>query len=250
MPSVTNISQQPHPNWGQDQLTAFFQLGEQATWASIVDPSTRPWFEKLREADSTFVDALKALNGPTPNFFEGLMLASAHAAFRSAAQFALGGRTCEAMVLLRSSLEYAMYGVHFHRKPELIEVWSKRGDGEAQRKAVRKAFKSTEMLDGISTLNNAVGSRCKRLYELTIDMGAHPNEMGFYGRLKIEDVPGTANKIFMIKYLSGGDSSHLATLKNACSVGVCVLECFRLVYRHRFDIMQVTVKIDGLKAGL
>lgn len=250
MTTAPEAPQQPPPAWGEDQLTAFVQLGAQAAWASFVQPVTRPWFEKLREIDSTYVAALRALNGPTPNFFEGLMLASAHAAFRGAAQFALEGRTCEAMVLLRNSLEHAMYGVHFHRKPELIEVWSKRGDGEAQRKAVKKAFKPTEMLDGIHALNNAIGSRCKHLYELTIDMGAHPNEVGFYGRLEIEDMPGTTDKSFKIKYLVGGDASHLATLRNACQVGVCVLECFWLVYRYRFDILQVSSKIDGLKAGL
>ena len=250
MASSPHILQQPPPHWGEDQLSAFVQLGAQAAWASFVQPMTRPWFDKLREIDATYLAALQALNGPTPNFFEGLMLASAHAAFRSAAQFALEGRSGEAMVLLRSCLEYAMYGVHFHRKPELIDVWSKRSDGDTQRKAVKKAFKPTEMLAGINALNNAVGSRCRHLYELTIDMGAHPNEVGFYGRLEIEDVPGTADKIFKTKYLAGGDASHLVAFKSACQVGVCVLECFYLVYRNRFDILQVSAKIDGLKTGL
>lgn len=250
MASSPQSSQEPPPNWGGDQLTAFAQLGAKAAWASFVQPEMRPWFEKLRDIDATYLDGLQALNGHTPNFFEGLMLASAHAAFRGAAQFALEGRTCETMVLLRSSLEYAMYGVHFHRKPQLIEVWSKRGDGDAQRKAVRKAFKASEMLDGISALNNAVGARCKFLYERTIDMGAHPNEVGFYGRLEIEDVPGTNDKRLKIKYLVGGGASHLSTLKNACQVGVCVLECFQIVYRHKFDILQISATIDGLKGDL
>lgn len=250
MASSPHFSQEPPPTWGADQLTAFAQLGAQAAWASFVQPDMRPWFEKLRDIDSTYVEGLQALNGNTPNFFEGLMLASAHAAFRGAAQFALEGRTCETMVLLRSAIEYAMYGVHFHRKPELIEVWSKRGDGEAQRKAVKKAFKATEMLDGISALNTAVGDRCKNLYERTIDMGAHPNEVGFYGRLEIEDIPGTNDKRLKIKYLVGGGASHLSALKNACQVGVCVLECFRIVYRQKFDILQVSARIDGLKVDL
>lgn len=247
---MVNMQHQPPPHWGEDPLSEFVQLSGQAAWASFMQPATQPWFNKLREIDATYLAALQALNGPNPNFFEGLMLASAHAAFRSAAQFALEGRLCETMVLLRSSLEYAMYGIHFYRKPELIEIWSKRGDGDAQRRAVKKAFMPVHMLDGINALNNAVGSRCKYLYEHTIDMGAHPNEVGFYGRLMVEDIPESGEKSFKIKYLSGGDVSHLTTLKSACQVGVCVLECFRVIYRNRFDILDVSAAIDELKTGL
>jgi hypothetical protein len=140
-----------------------------------------------------------------------------------------------------------MYGVQFHRKPDLITVWSHRGEGDKQRKAVKKAFKPIEMMDGVIALNNAVGGRVKQRYELTIDMGAHPNEVGFYGRLEITDVPGTDNKRMSIRYLSGGDGAHMATLKNTCQIGVCMLECFWLVYRHRFDILGITQRIETLK---
>lgn len=240
----------PPPNWGEDKLTEFMQIAATASWAASVQKDTRPWFDMLKIIDATYLAAMEALIGPTPNFFEGLMLVSAHASFRSAAQFALEGRTCEAMVLLRNCLEHAMYGVHFHRKPELIEVWSHRGDSDLHRKAVKNSFKSKEMIDGIASLSNTVGSRFSHFYELTIDMGAHPNEVGFFGRLDITDVPETNSKKFSIKYLVGGDISHLATLKNACQIGVCVLECFGLIYRQRFDILQITARIDALKPGL
>lgn len=250
MTEPANAQLRPPPHWGEDKLTEFMQIAATASWGAFVQDNTRPWCEKLQNIDETFLAAMDALNGPTPNFFEGLMLVSAHAAFRAAAQFAMEGRTCEAMVLLRNCLENAMYGVHFHRKPELIEVWSHRGDGEQQRKAVRKNFKPTEMMDGVIALNNAVGGRCKHLYERTIDMGAHPNEVGFFGRLDIADVPGTTDKRFSIRYLVGENASHIATLKNACQVGVCVLECFWLIYQARYDILGVTARIEALKPGL
>lgn len=239
--------EQPPPGWGVDQLTSFVQCGVKAAWASFIQPATRLWFEKLRDIDSSYTAALQALNGPTPNFFVGLMLASAHAAFRSAAQFSLEGRTCEAMVLLRNCLEHGMYGVHFHCKPELIEIWSRRGDGVEQRQAVRNHFKTNKMLGSITSLNYAVSSRCKELHELTIDMGAHPNELGFYGRISIETSPSSADKTFKVKYLSGADAAHLASLKIACQVGVCVLECFNLVYKEQFDLARLSSTIDSLK---
>lgn len=137
----------PPPNWGEDSLTQFIQVGATAGWASFVCPDTRPFVERLIEVDRAFLVAIDTLGGPDPEFFKGLMFVSAHAAFRSSAQFAMEGRTCETMVLLRNCLEYALYGVQFHRHPELIEVWSHRGDGDAARKAVKKRFKNIEMMD-------------------------------------------------------------------------------------------------------
>jgi hypothetical protein len=241
---------EPPPHWGDDDLTSFMRIATQAAWASYVQPDTRPWFEKLKSVDRTFLKAIEALSGHTPNYFEGLMLVSAHAAFRAAAEFALQGRTCESMVLMRSCLEYAMYGVHFHRHQELIEIWAHRGDGHEQKKAVRKHFKTFEMLDGITAINNAIGGRAKHLYELTIDMGAHPNEVGFFGRLSITDAPGDDGKLFQVKYLQGGEPAQLHALKTAAQIGVCTLECFWLIYRQRYDILSVKASIDALKPGL
>ena len=240
----------PPPHWGEDDLTSFMRTATRAEWASFVQPDTRPWFKKLEAVDRAFLKAIDALNGRTPNFFEGLMLVSAHAAFRGAAEFALQGRACESMVLMRSCLEYAMYGVHFHRHPELIEIWAHRGDGEKQKKAVRKSFKSIEMLDGVIALNNAIGLRAKDLYERTIDMGAHPNEVGFFGRLSITDAPSGDGKLFQIRYLQGGEPAQLHALKTAAQTGVCTLECFWLIYRERYDILGVKAGIDALKIGV
>lgn len=249
-PAALPDPNKPPPDWASDDLTAFMRTATQAAWASFVQPATRPWFQKLSAIDATFLSAIHALNGHTPNYFEGLMLISAHAAFRGAAEFSLQGRASESMLLMRSCLEYAMYGIHFRRHPELIEVWAHRGDGEKQRKAVRKHFKSTEMLDGISALNNAIGPRAKLLYERTIDMGAHPNEVGFFGRLEITDAPDGGGKLFKVKYLQGGDAAHMQALKTAAQVGVCTLECFWLLYRERFDILGVGAGIEALKPGL
>jgi hypothetical protein len=179
------------------------QLATQSAWATYVQPYGRRWFVLLREIDQTFVKGIQALNGRTPNYFEGLMLVNAHAAFRGAAEFALQARVCETMVLLRSCVEYAMYGIRFHRHPDLIQVWAHRGDGDQEKTAVRNSFRTSDLLADAMALSNAVGDRLRRLYELTIDMGAHPNEVGFFGRLEIDDVP--VGKQFKVKYLHGGE---------------------------------------------
>ena len=101
------------------------------------------------------------------------------------------------------------------------------------------------MLDGVEALNKQVGEK-----ELTIDLGAHPNETGFFGRLSMKDGDTSTNKRVLLKYLAGGDIAHIAALKYACQVGVAVLDCYIQMFRTRFDILQMTAKIDALKRGL
>lgn len=239
----------PPNGWGSDKLTDFIQRATEAGWIAAAHPDMRDQVNRLRSIDAVFVEAIGALDF-NQSFYAATMLPPAHAAFRAGTQFALEGRTNECMVLLRSCLEYGMYAVHFHRKPELITVWAHRTDGEKERKAVKKHFKPPEMLDGIDALSNRVGPIMRSLYEQTIDFGAHPNETGFFGRLSVEDIEGTTNKKVRVKYLSGGDLSHKNSLVLACRAGVAVLDCFILIFRTRFDILQLTTKIDALKPGL
>ncbi|RQP98879.1 hypothetical protein [Burkholderia stagnalis] len=237
------------PDWGADELTGFFQLAARNAYASFVQPATRPYFERLRAIDGTFMAAIGVMRADPDHLGEPLMLVNAHAAFRAAAELALQTRTCEAYVLMRSCLEYALYAVHFHRHPESFEVWARRGEGEPQRKAVRRAFRPHEMLDGVVALHNAIGARAKHLYEFSIDMGAHPNETGIFGRLRLEQRPDGEREL-QTRYLHPGDVAIRATLKAAAQVGVCTLECFWLIYRERFDIMGIKEAIDAHKPGL
>ncbi|QCP54500.1 hypothetical protein FAZ95_37020 [Trinickia violacea] len=211
--------------------------------------ATRPWFEKLRAIDRAFLDAIGLMNATPEHFGEPLMLVNAHAAFRAAAELALQTRTCEAYPLLRRCLEGALYAVHFHRKPELFEVWARRGEGLKQRRAVRNAFQTRDLLTGVRALNQAIGARAEHLYELSIDMGAHPNETGIFGRLELAKREDGRLEL-RTKYLNDDLLPVIATLKTAAQTGVCTLECFWLICRERFAIMGLQNTIEELKTGL
>ena len=56
---------------------------------------------------------------------------------------------------------------------------------------------------------------------------------------------------FEVRYLSKGEEVALgACLETTAQVGVCVLDLFRLVYRHRFDILGLTDELARLKQDL
>lgn len=237
------------PGWGDDALTDFFRQATHNGYASFVQPATRPWFERLRAIDASFVEAIGFVRATPDHFGEPLMLVNAHAAFRAAAEFAMQARTCEAYALLRSALEYALYAVHFHRTPGSFEVWARRGEGAAECQAVRDQFRMGQMLAGVGRLNNAVGDRAKHLYEFAIDMGAHPNETGIFGRAELVEQPDGHHEL-QLRYLNPHGAAFEATLKVAAQTGVCILECFQQVFRERFAIVGLDQRIDALKPGL
>ena len=239
----------PPPGWGTDSLSDFFQRAAHNGWASFTQSTTQPWYDKLAAIDAAFVSAIDLMGVHGTPFAEALMLVNAHAAFRAAAEFSLQTRTCESYVLMRSCLEYALYAGHFHRDPKLFDIWAHRTDGEKQRKEVRDNFKIGEMLGGMTAMSNAIGPRAKQLYEQAIDMGAHPNETGFFGRLAIKDLENGKAQI-LVKYLDDAPLAYLSTMKAAAQVGVCCLECFWLIFRERFDLTGMAERIEGLKKGL
>ena len=53
-----------------------------------------------------------------------------------------------------------------------------------------------------------------------------------------------------MKYFQGGDTAQLHALKTACHVGVCAMECFRLIWTERFDIVGLTASMEEQMVAL
>jgi len=88
----------------------------------------------------------------------------------------------------------------------------------------------------------------KDLYEMTIDYGAHPNEYAF---MSLMSQSKDEQKVdFKMYYLIGDSSPFRLCLKNSARIGVCSLYIFKLIYRHRFDILRISDKLEKLKKGL
>jgi hypothetical protein len=90
---------------------------------------------------------------------------------------ALSGHEAAVYPLLRTALESACYALVITRKPELAATWSARHDGDAERKASRRAFASavSDAADFVSCWQQGLGAYVLELYDANIDFGAHPN---------------------------------------------------------------------------
>ena len=237
----------PPENWGEDTLTEFFDKARSSAWATFAEEKYRSWVFSLIEIDNFFLNLINSLNDKNQNAFEGLMLLSSHSSFRSSAEFAMQGRTAETMGLNRNVIEYAAYAIYFFSNPELITVWSTREDSVENRNAVKQHFKYYKMKNAIGKLDNNIGKNVNRLYEETIDLGAHPNESALFRRLLLDKNPDTRKITMGIKYLQSGEDAHVDTLRVTIEVGISVLECFGLIYSEEYDNKNLSVQIEQLK---
>lgn len=236
----------PPERWGDDKLTCFFNHARYSAWATFSQEKYQNWVSSLIEIDAIFLNLIETLNDINPFVFEGLMLLSAHSAFRSCADLAMQGRTAETMGLNRNTLEYAIYAHFFFNNPKLIKVWSTREDSQANRKKVQQNFKCKKMIDVLIEANKSIGEQVKNLYEETIDLGAHPNEAALFRRLLLDKNPESNSVTMKLKYLQGGENSHIDTLSITVDIGITVLKCFSLIYHEQYNEKNLNIQIDKL----
>jgi hypothetical protein len=88
----------------------------------------------------------------------------------------------------------------------------------------------------------------KSLYEQTIDLGGHPNERTVTTQIAIETT-GQRHTFTADYFLCGGVQQALA-LKTVARVGVCCLDVFAHVFRLRYQLLGIDLRLDQLRKGL
>ncbi|MXS82759.1 hypothetical protein [Nitrosomonas oligotropha] len=235
----------PPPNWGRDEISKFIdnaRINEFATFANMKEDIAR-----LSDIDFSYRKAIEGLNH-AEDWFVGLFLLRAHSNFLAACRLCWSGQIPESYAVLRSCLENSLYGLYFTRNQSSRETWLRRHDSTTAKKKVKNEFKITTMLDLAVEVDKAEGEIAKKLYEQTIDYGAHPNELALMQTLQIYESDKQVE--FKITYLEGNSIQLKLTLKTVAQVGVNVLSLFRAVYPERFNILGITDGLRHIKKGL
>jgi hypothetical protein len=135
------------------------------------------------------------------------------------------------------------------QRPELAELWLRRHDDQASRKAVAQEFRIGTIFGVLEGRDRNAAAIARTLYERTIDFGGHPNERALSQVLRMER--GDADVRFEHRYLMTGEEVAFGVcLKTTATIGVCALDLFRLVYQERMMILGLTDKLTRLKEGL
>ena len=235
----------PPPNWGVDEISKFFdnaRMNEYATFANIQEE-----IHRLINIDALYRKIINGLNR-SKYWFAGFFVLRTHSSYLAACRMCWSGQIPACYALLRSSLENALYGAYLSDNKDSQETWLRRHDSEEHKKKVRNEFKIRTMLDLAIQKNRKDGEVAVKLYDRTIDFGAHPNERALMQTLKMTKQCETVE--FKMAYLEGDSDQLQLALKTTAQVGVCALSLFRPVYKERFDILGITDSLYDIKKGL
>jgi hypothetical protein len=149
-------------------------------------------------------------------------------------------------------LEYALYAFYFSKHPAEIQTWINRDENDAGKKKARKSLASGTMIYHLEQIDKDIGRIVRLLYELTIDVGAHPNRKTI--TLAMQRTETEDSVFYHQAQLNTETLQMIFCLKSMVQVGVCQLKIFRLVFPERFDILGISdeverisrTKIDGL----
>lgn len=233
------------PGWGSDELTKFFDAARHNQWATFANK--RIVTEKLIPLDALLVRVSKDWLNPE-NEITAFMLLRCHAAMRSAAGLAMAGQAAEAFVQARSMLEYAAYAVHLHRTPALTEVWLGRHENAKAMQAQKQAFMHRAVADSVKAANRHAGKRFEDLYQLTIDLGGHPNERAITGNLKRVVEPDKRTMLAIMLHGNGLELDHALTIVARC--GMVSLEMLQVAFNARFELLGVNAAMLKMRKGL
>lgn len=232
-------------NWGQEPLSEFWDAAMSNVVANFAHD--RPDVGLLRQVDHLFSRIAQSLIEPQ-NPLVALLLLRTHSAFRGASLVAMTGMPTDAYPLLRAVLEYAGYALLMHRKPDYGEVWLRRHDSAAAKKAVRRAFTPTEIKDLLGTLDKGLQKVFDELYEYTIDFGGHPNEKSLTSNLSWTQT-GRA-RAYKVQYLHGNTIWVGSAIRNTARAGLFALFAFQHTMAARFELLGIKDEMNSLRKRL
>ena len=121
---------------------------------------------------------------------------------------------------------------------------NRRTNDVSLRKA-RKDFQNKAVMETLRTYDAELHSEASRLYEESIDFGAHPNHRGVASSARMWK---EGDEIVVRNQFLHGDSPALRhSLKATAQVGLNSLMVFRLIFRERFDQLGISEIIESLK---
>lgn len=205
------------------------------------------WYSKFVQIDETFLAAFRNLPDLQDMFF-GLLLGRSHCAFRGGCMMAMGGHTVEAYMLLRGCIEAALYALHMDCHPKHVDVWLNRHNDETSAAACKTNFSYGAVKRTLKVKSEKHYHIMSKLYEMTIDLGGHPNERSITGNLTLSK---EGNKeIFHLRHIVGDSIQMDHALKTTSQVGVCALRILQLARPQYFELLGIDSVIDEVAKGI
>jgi hypothetical protein len=233
------------PQWGDDALTSFIELTRHQQFATFV--KLRALFDKMLQVDEAFVRFHTDLTDPE-DLVGPFFSVPAHAALRAATSLAMSTQISPGFAAMRQCLEASLYGLYISQHPDSFETWIKRTEDDASRRQMKNEFTIAKLQKTLESLDADTFSLWTRMYDKTIDFGAHPNPSALLSTLKKKEQEKGIR--WEVTYLTSEPEVIRGTFKSVAQTGVISLRVFRHVFPKRFQALGITESFSTLQQGL
>lgn len=234
------------PEWNNDSLSQFLNDTIKNTLASFVHK--QGYFQHMLEVNEIYSTLTKSKSYSITLVID-VFLRRTHSAFLASCKLSMSGHAIETFPQLRSCLEYALYSFYIHKNPSLGSVWINRHKDDQSMKEVRKLFSYSKVIKNLKDHDINLYKKFNKLYQLTIDFGAHPNQKGVSSSLSMWDEGDTT--LVRMYYLHDGNSPTLNhSLHRTIEVGVTALLVFQLIYKKAFKDLGLNLYLETLKGHI
>jgi hypothetical protein len=170
-----------------------------------------------------------------------------HSAYLAACRLAMSGQLVEAHAVLRVGIEHTWYGLHIARDPApyaRMEIWLRRNEGPDALARCKNEFTVANVRATHEQVDAGAAADVKALYELLIDYGAHPNQLGVLAAAR--NAADDGSRTYSVGILYPEELPVMFTLRLAAAVGVAALRVFRHIYPERFALVGLDATIQQL----
>jgi hypothetical protein len=233
----------PPQGWGSDRITKFLDMARGNSFATFVELADE--FERVIAINDLFSSTLELLE-KTEHPLEVLFFFKTNSALMGAIQLAVTTQVPEAFAVLRVALESSLYGLFICKDPkypELAMIWLKRHDSPQDMREVKNKFQIGNMWPVLNSLHPQLYEQVKKLYDQTIDYGAHPNERSLSSVLKQTGDEKTIE--FHFRYITDDLDLIGLGLKRSAQIGLVCLRILELIFPKRFEIAGLSEKIKN-----
>lgn len=232
------------PGWGDDQLSTYMRQAYLNRYASFV---RKPEFQRLIKLDQCFARIVENWHNPEDQLGTVFFIRS-HAAFRAACEHTAATQIADSYPLIRACLEYAAYALYLCKNPDLIMTWLNRNESDDNKKAVRKEFTFARIRSAIAKVDPKLAYTFQELYERTVDLGAHPNQMGVFSSMEIFEEQDRL--IFNTLYMNCDGVILDYAMRTTAQAAVCALSILKEIFPERFKLTGVGDDLIVIRRGL
>lgn len=192
-------------------LDAYLAAADETT-AELLSAND-PIVVALREYETYFREGLWLQHQPPA--IPSVLCMNAYQFFLAGLRMALSGHCAAVFPLLRTALESAAYASLMMHKPDLQEVWTRRHQGEDEKKDCRNAFTFKNTIELLKERAPGIHELAAQTYEGAIDYGAHPNIKGVFGHVSIDDQ--REDEFLALSHTSLYGATHIETIRGLCA---------------------------------